>query len=167
MGFFVGKEQLTVSSASVGLASVPGNAKFAILYLESASIRMGDRTDVPTSTDGIVWRPGQKFALVGTGALTGVRFIRDDSTNATLNVRYMSAVDMNFIDGAMTGNPNGWGISTFVQDIGTNADGQSQSEFVRTYDAAGTLRRVRLLPTHYLIGFARQMIAAMLLVLLK
>ena len=124
----VGKDQLTVSSTAVGLttANIPTLGQMALCYVEGAQIRLGDSDNVPTSTDGPIYQAGDTVVLMGKGNIGKARFIRDGSTDATLNTRFYSGFDVPVVassplrddagrtitvgaaaeDAAVAGNPN-------------------------------------------------------------
>tara|TARA_Y100000310_G_C20686095_1_gene819094 strand:- start:1871 stop:2584 length:714 start_codon:yes stop_codon:yes gene_type:complete len=99
MGNFVGKDQLTVSTSSVGFTSdnIPSQAISALVYVETASVRFGDATNVPTSTDGPIFQPGDTIPIMGSANIVNARFIRDGSTDATLSTRFFSGFDIPFV----------------------------------------------------------------------
>ena len=82
----VGAEQLTVSSTSVPLASVPAGANYALIRVSAANVRWrGDGTD-PSATVGMPQYVDDEFELIG--ALGRYEFIRKDAADATLDVAY-------------------------------------------------------------------------------
>jgi len=86
-----GHEQLTVSTASVGLTPTSPAPTRATVFVEGANVRvrLDGSTTAPTSSVGGVLRSGGSWALVGNDLINSARFIRDDSTDATLDILYV------------------------------------------------------------------------------
>lgn len=84
----VGFEKLAVSNVSVALADIPEGATIAVVYAEGADVRWLQRgeTEEPTATDGIPLNDGQSATF--NCNLADLRFIRQDATDATLQVAY-------------------------------------------------------------------------------
>lgn len=87
----LGYEQLTVAGASIGLASIPGTAQFALITIETAAIRYRDDGVAPTAAVGMPMVAQQSlFYNGGQSGLSALRFIRQTATSATLNALYYS-----------------------------------------------------------------------------
>lgn len=88
----LGYEQLTVAAASVGFASVPASANYALITIETASIRYRDDGVAPTAAVGQPMIANQSLFYDGKQAgLTALRFIRQGLVSATANALYYSS----------------------------------------------------------------------------
>jgi hypothetical protein len=85
-----GHQQLTVSTASVGLTPTSPAPTRATVFVEGANVRvrLDGATTNPTSSVGGILRQGFAYVIVGNDIINGVNFIRDDSTDATLDIMY-------------------------------------------------------------------------------
>jgi hypothetical protein len=81
-------EKVTVSTVAVGLTvATAGNAVVAIIDVEDAALRL--RADAsPTAVTGTPAEKGKVIFVCGATAIAGVKFIRRDRTDATLQVAY-------------------------------------------------------------------------------
>ena len=85
-----GTEQLTVSSSSVALASIPTGAKRALLVPRDAGVYVSNTGDAATTS---MWLLSADSVLDLSDAyyeLAQLRFIREASADATLQVIYWS-----------------------------------------------------------------------------
>ena len=85
-----GYEQLTVSTAAVGL-TLPSGATRAVVYVEAQPIRWRDDAVAPTSSVGVPAVATDAFELPSVQSINGFKAIRSGSTDATLNVVYYGA----------------------------------------------------------------------------
>jgi hypothetical protein len=85
----VGYEQLTVSSTSIGLASIPQGANNVLIKVVTANVRLKNNGDAPTTSAGFPLTAGDIFEATCNPA--DLRFIRDDADDATLEVLYYRA----------------------------------------------------------------------------
>ena len=88
---FVGRgtEQLTVSSTSVALASVPAGARRAMIRVNTAGVYVeNDGTDASTSAGMLVDTDSFIDLTDGQYNLASFRFIREASTDARLDINY-------------------------------------------------------------------------------
>lgn len=86
----MGHEQLTVSTAAVGFASIPASGvKLAVVSIQSQPIRHRDDRTNPTSTVGTFRGSGTEVIVCGA-SVGSIRFIRDTSAtgDATLDIDY-------------------------------------------------------------------------------
>lgn len=81
-----GYEQKTVSSSSVTLASVPSNANFALIKVTGANVRYRDDGTDPTGSAGFPLAVDDILRYRGNPS--SLEFIRDDASDATLEVLY-------------------------------------------------------------------------------
>lgn len=82
-------EALTVSSSSVGLTSgTYGGADYAHVYIDVADVRMRLDAGTASATNGIPLTVGDEVYLESAEEVQRARFIRDGSTDATLQVNY-------------------------------------------------------------------------------
>lgn len=83
-----GRETLIVSSAAVGLASLPNAAApgYALIRVEGARVMYRDDGTDPTAAIGQPLYDGDTFHY--NGPLADLRFIRRDGTDATLYITY-------------------------------------------------------------------------------
>lgn len=90
-------EQVTVSTASIGFTAAtfaPSGqtpADFAVVSVESQAIRYRDDGVAPSTTVGHVVAAASSFTVCGLNSIRIVRFIRDDASDATLDVSYYRA----------------------------------------------------------------------------
>lgn len=116
----LGKDQITVSNSSLGFtaANIPAMATFALISVEGASVRMGDATNVPTTSDGVLWGAGSVFVVLSHENIANIRFFREDAVDATVTARFGSGYDipslaqgslpvqgLDISGAAVTGNP--------------------------------------------------------------
>lgn len=80
-------QQLTITSGAVVTLTVPPTATMISFTVETASIRMLDDTDNPTTTLGNVWQVGPAYYGGSLVQLQALKFIAI-STSATLDVLY-------------------------------------------------------------------------------
>lgn len=85
----LGRETRTVSTASVGLASIPAGATHALITVEDADVRYWEdgSTTAPTGTTGLLFISGSTDEFFNLAAL---RFIRKSTAtqDAVLQVSY-------------------------------------------------------------------------------
>ncbi len=83
----LGYQQITVGSTAVGL-TIPAGANRAVIGVEAQPLRY--RTDGidPTDTEGFLVKADVTFELHGNQTLKNFKAIRDDITDAVLNVNY-------------------------------------------------------------------------------
>ena len=87
----LGHEQLTVSSTAVGFADIPTpEPTRAHVAVEGADVRfrLDGATTAPTTSVGVIIRDGGAKTFVGNDVLHNVKFIRDGSVDATLDIAY-------------------------------------------------------------------------------
>lgn len=82
----LGYQQITVSSTALGL-TVPSTAMRAVLSVEAQPIRWRDDGVDPTASVGVLVKADVTFELYG-GSLRRFKAIKDDATDAVLNVVY-------------------------------------------------------------------------------
>ena len=85
-----GTEQLTVSSSSVALASIPTGAKRALLVPRDAGVYVSNTGDAATTS---MWLLSADSVLDLSDAnyeLSAFRFIRQASDDSTLHIMYFS-----------------------------------------------------------------------------
>jgi hypothetical protein len=83
-----GYEQLTVSSTSVGLVSIPAGASRAIVMVESQPLRYREDGTAPTSLIGVLCVAATRFELESRKAIEGFRAIRSGGTDSVVSVLY-------------------------------------------------------------------------------
>ena len=94
------REQVTVSSTAIGLTTTnfkrtgavgtqPAyKTHYAEIQVTGANVRVRfDGTD-PTTSVGRIWYSGDTYRVWGAENLENINFIRDDSTDAVLEVDY-------------------------------------------------------------------------------
>ena len=81
-------EQITVSSSSIPLTAIPDDARSATIQTNGAAIRFKIDGTAATTSTGTVLANGRDANIIGREALAGLRMIRDDGTDATLEVQY-------------------------------------------------------------------------------
>mgnify|MGYP001597378137 FL=1 len=85
----LGTEQLTVSTTSVGFASIPARAQRAYIRVDDANIFMENDGTAATSTAGMQVNSGSFIDLTdGVYDLIQFRFIREAGTDAALHINY-------------------------------------------------------------------------------
>lgn len=84
-----GYQQLTVSSTAVGL-TVPGGASMALIKVIGQPVRYRDDGTDPDTDTGYPKVANDEFVLTGD-SLKAAKFIRDDASDATLEVLYYAA----------------------------------------------------------------------------
>jgi len=82
-----GYEQKTVSTAAVALASVPDRSNFAIITVAGGAVRFRDDGVDPTAALGHPLEVGDRLHY-DLNRADALKFIRRDSTDATLDVTY-------------------------------------------------------------------------------
>ncbi len=85
-----GTEQLTVSSSSVGLASIPTGAKRALIVPKTAGVYVNNDGNAATTS---MWLLAADAVLDLSDAnyeLANLRFLRESSTDSTLQIMYWS-----------------------------------------------------------------------------
>ena len=82
----VGFQQLTVTTASVGL-TVPSGTDMAYISQEGGNLRYRDDGTAPDDTTGLVSSVGS-LITVCRNSLDKVRFYRTGDTDAVLNIAY-------------------------------------------------------------------------------
>ena len=87
----LGFQKLTVSDSAVGL-TVPLNANRALIVVEDATIRWRDDGSDPSTTVGTPLLQNQSMVLDHEDSLAAFKAIRDDSTDAVLNITYSEVV---------------------------------------------------------------------------
>ena len=151
MGNEIGRDQITVSTSSVGFtaANVPGNAMCALISVATARVNKGSSGEAPTATKGVTFNPGGGFVFVGPkAAIVNLRFIRVDGADATVDGRFYDSFDFPVVafgglqglvasDEPEQGNP--------VQ-IGGSVDNTSPAGA-----AEGDVRRIRSTPDGHLL----------------
>jgi len=86
-------ETLTVSTAVISLASIPGGASSAFITVATTGTRMRiDGTD-PTASLGHLFSDNSTFTLNTRQELLGARFIRSGSSDSTLSISYGRRLD--------------------------------------------------------------------------
>lgn len=88
----IGDEQITVSTTAVGLTAAEITTKVhrALVQVEAQQLRYNPNQD-PTSggSEGSpLANPGDSFYVNGQPDLNSIKFIREGSTDATINVLY-------------------------------------------------------------------------------
>lgn len=84
-----GYQQLTVDATAGGLAlTVPANTTRALLNVEAAALRWTDDGTAPTASIGTLQKADTYFELNGPESLKAFRAIKDDATDAVLNISY-------------------------------------------------------------------------------
>lgn len=83
-----GYEKLAVSNTAVGFAALPNSSApgYALIRVEGARVRYRDDGSDPTAAEGIPLNDGDSFHY--NGPLSAIKFIRRDSTDATLYITY-------------------------------------------------------------------------------
>ena len=82
-----GYEQKTVGAAAVALASVPDRSNYALITVAGGAVRYRDDGTDPTAAVGHPLEAGDILHYTGNRADV-LKFIRRDSTDATLDVTY-------------------------------------------------------------------------------
>lgn len=82
-----GYQQITVSNTAISL-SVPAGVTRAKLFVEAQPIRWRDDDTAPTATVGVLAKADTVIELYGTISINQFQAIKDDTTDATLNVVY-------------------------------------------------------------------------------
>ena len=80
-----GYEKLTVSSTALTFAAIPGNAVYALIRVETDSIRWRDDGTDPTAANGMLLSAGETMTY--DGPLSALKMIRV-TTDATVHVSY-------------------------------------------------------------------------------
>jgi hypothetical protein len=83
----LGYQQLTVSTTAVGL-SVPAKAIRAVIGVEAQPIRWRDDGTNPTSSVGTLQKADTFIEIYDPKALNAFKAIRQDASDATLNISY-------------------------------------------------------------------------------
>lgn len=84
-----GYQQITVDDTAGGLAlTVPAGSVRAVCNVEAAALRWRDDGTAPTASLGTLQKADTHFELHGPESLKAFRAIKDDSTNAVLNISY-------------------------------------------------------------------------------
>lgn len=83
----LGYQQLTVSTTAVGL-TVPAKAIRAVIGVEAQPIRWRDDGSNPTSSAGMLQKADTTIELYDPQSINAFKAIRDDSSDATLNISY-------------------------------------------------------------------------------
>ena len=83
-----GFEQITVSTASLSLASIPDDARSCTIQPNNAAIRIRIDGSAPTTTVGTIVADGNTATISGREAVAGLRMIRDDAVDAIVEVAY-------------------------------------------------------------------------------
>jgi len=82
-------ESVTVTNASKALTSgTYGDAQFAEITVETATVRFWLGGTVPSATTGHLLHPGDVLKLNRQEQIVGIRFFRRDGIDATLRVSY-------------------------------------------------------------------------------
>jgi hypothetical protein len=85
----LGTEQLTVSSSSVGLASIPNAARKAMIRVRTAQVYQENDGTAAATNAGMAIDSGSFIDLTdGLYNLSQFRWIRGGSVDATLDVNY-------------------------------------------------------------------------------
>lgn len=84
-----GYQQLTVSTTAVGL-TVPPGASRAVIKVIAQPVRYRDDGVDPTTSLGYPKVANDEFVLSGS-SMKNVKFIRDDASDATLEILYYGA----------------------------------------------------------------------------
>lgn len=92
-GVCVGHETLAISSTAVSLASIPTNATYALLQVESSVtsgtvVRYWEDGSNPTSTVGIFRSHGDPFDIINPQNLQQFRIIQTQGGTHQVNVLY-------------------------------------------------------------------------------
>lgn len=82
-----GYEQATISNAAEALAAVPDRSNYAIIRVTGGAVRYRDDGTDPTAAVGVPLDAGDILHYSGNRA-DALKFIRRDSTDATLDVTY-------------------------------------------------------------------------------
>lgn len=83
----LGYEQVTVSSTALGL-TVPAGAERAVFGVEAQPLRYTTDGTIPTASLGFLVKADVSFEIYGSKALRDFLAIKDDATDAILNVNY-------------------------------------------------------------------------------
>ena len=85
-----GYEQITVTTAVIGLSSIPDDVIRAEFVVEAQPIRFRIDGVNPDATTGFLKIAGSEFTLYGKATLEAFRAYRDGGSDATLGVNYYS-----------------------------------------------------------------------------
>ncbi len=85
----VSREALAVSSTAVSPSTtVTTGMLYARCQVQGANVRVTWEGTTPTSTKGEVWRKGVVREVWGEEKMKNLAFIRDDSTDAVIEINY-------------------------------------------------------------------------------
>jgi hypothetical protein len=84
----IGRETLTVGSTAVSLASVPSEARGALIQCFAQPLRL-DFTVTPTSSVGLHMDAKDFIFIDGRPNLDNVQFIREGGTNSQIQAIYV------------------------------------------------------------------------------
>ena len=94
------REQVTVSSTAIGLTTTnftrsgksttqpAWKTAYAEIQVTGANVRVRFDGTNPTTSIGRIWYAGDTYRVWGIQNLENINFIRDDATDATLEVDY-------------------------------------------------------------------------------
>lgn len=90
---FFAYEDLSVGSTATGLtAATYGTGDYAMILVEGGPVRFRMDAGTPTASVGDTLEVGDRLELFGTDEVTRVKFIRRDTTSATLRCNYAKVI---------------------------------------------------------------------------
>lgn len=89
----ISREVVAVSTTPVGLRP-PNQARVALIQVQDAAVRVMVTGQDPTTSLGLRVGPDGLLRARGLPSIQGLRFVRDDVADATLEVVYFSGLEM-------------------------------------------------------------------------
>ena len=86
-----GHEKLAVDATVRTLQSVPPDANFAQVTVETAAIRYRQDGTDPATAVGVLISAGDSFTIYGNDVLNIIKFVEATSTDAVINLSYGTA----------------------------------------------------------------------------